>query len=177
MTQRILVALDLLEPDVFETALSLATATKSDILLLHVLSARAFSSPSVPFGSGMDYSAALDQHTWELYQKQWQTFVDESLEILRQYTGRAEAAGINADFMQSANEPGPGICRMAKTWNADMIVMGSHQRKGLSELFLGSVSNYVMHHAPCSVMVVSLKEQESTKEQRASEPVLNVASV
>lgn len=176
MTQRILVALDLTEPDVFETALSLATATNSDLLLLHVLSARAFGTPSVPFGSGIEYSVALDQHTWELYQQQWQASVDESLEILRNYTGRAEAAGVTADFIQSANEPGPGICRMAKTWKADMIVMGGHQRKGLSELFLGSVSNYVMHHAPCSVMVVSLGKKEQPKEKRVSEPAVNVAS-
>ncbi|MEM9089155.1 MAG: universal stress protein [Cyanobacteria bacterium P01_F01_bin.53] len=176
MTQRILVALDLLEPDVFETALSLATATHADLLLLHVLSARAFSAPPVPFGSRMDYSVALSQHTWELYQKQWQAFVEESLETLRTYTGRAEVAGVNADFMQSENEPGPGICSMASTWNADMIVMGSHQRRGLSELFLGSVSNYVMHHAPCSVMVVSLGKEENSKAKRSSKSSQKVAA-
>ena len=46
------------------------------------------------------------------------------------------------------------ICQRAKVWQADLIIVGSHGRTGLSELFLGSVSNYVMHHAPCSVMVI-----------------------
>jgi len=36
----------------------------------------------------------------------------------------------------------------------------SHGRTGLRELFLGSVSNYVLHHAPCSVMVVHPEERQ-----------------
>ncbi|MEO0350033.1 MAG: universal stress protein, partial [Cyanobacteria bacterium P01_A01_bin.15] len=39
-------------------------------------------------------------------------------------------------------------------WNADLIMMGRRGRSGFSELLLGSVSNYVMHHAPCSVLTV-----------------------
>ncbi|NJN72511.1 MAG: universal stress protein [Limnothrix sp. RL_2_0] len=46
------------------------------------------------------------------------------------------------------------ICIAAKEWNADMVVIGRRGLKGLSEILLGSVSNYIVHHAPCSVMVV-----------------------
>jgi nucleotide-binding universal stress UspA family protein len=35
--------------------------------------------------------------------------------------------------------------------------MGRRGRTGLSELFLGSVSNYVTHHAPCSVLTLKLQ--------------------
>lgn len=177
MKQRILVALDLLELDVFETALSLAMAMDADILLLHVLSVNAVNSPMVPFGSGLEYTMSLSQHTWDLYRQQWQVYVEDGLATLRDYTGRAEAAGITADFMQSLAEPGAGICDMARTWKADMIIMGSHQRKGLRELLLGSVSNYVMHHAPCSVMIVSLENKEHLEENVALETTLEAASV
>ena len=34
------------------------------------------------------------------------------------------------------------------------MVIGRRGHKNISEMFLGSVSNYVMHHAPCSVLVV-----------------------
>ena len=46
------------------------------------------------------------------------------------------------------------ICREAKKVGADAIVVGSHGRTGLKRLFLGSVSERVVRHAPCPVLVV-----------------------
>ena len=43
---------------------------------------------------------------------------------------------------------------LAKDWNADLIIMGRRGLTGLSEMFLGSVSNYVVHHASCSVLLI-----------------------
>ncbi len=40
---------------------------------------------------------------------------------------------------------------------ADLIVVGRRGRSGLSELILGSASNYVLHHAPCSVLTLQGK--------------------
>ena len=37
---------------------------------------------------------------------------------------------------------------------ADLIVLGSHGYKTWERLLLGSVSNSVVHHAPCSVLIV-----------------------
>jgi len=48
------------------------------------------------------------------------------------------------------------ICELAIDWNADLIMMGRRGRSGIAEFFLGSVSNYVLHHAPCSVQIVHL---------------------
>jgi nucleotide-binding universal stress UspA family protein len=42
----------------------------------------------------------------------------------------------------------------AAAWPADLIVLGSHGRTGLSRLLLGSVSEAIVRHAPCSVEVV-----------------------
>lgn len=46
------------------------------------------------------------------------------------------------------------IMDSAAEWQADMIVMGSHGRKGLDRLLLGSVAEYVTAHAPCSVSII-----------------------
>jgi nucleotide-binding universal stress UspA family protein len=43
---------------------------------------------------------------------------------------------------------------MAKSWQADLIVLGRRGLKGISEIFLGSVSNYIVHQALCSVLIV-----------------------
>jgi nucleotide-binding universal stress UspA family protein len=46
------------------------------------------------------------------------------------------------------------ICRIAEEVGVDVIVVGSHGRTGLQRLFLGSVSEHVVRHAPCPVLVV-----------------------
>ncbi|WP_235111848.1 universal stress protein [Acaryochloris sp. 'Moss Beach'] len=55
--------------------------------------------------------------------------------------------------------PRQEICDFAKEWNADLILMGSRGHSGVKELVLGSISNYVVHHALCSVMVVRTPNQ------------------
>lgn len=50
--------------------------------------------------------------------------------------------------------PGPTIVEIAEEWRADLIVVGSHGRGFWSRALLGSVSDAVVNHAPCSVLVV-----------------------
>jgi len=46
------------------------------------------------------------------------------------------------------------IIKVAAAWNADLIVMGSHGRSGLDRFLLGSVSEAVARHAPCSIQII-----------------------
>lgn len=55
-------------------------------------------------------------------------------------------------------KPAAEIVRTAKDWAADMIVIGSHGRHGVSRALLGSVAEEVMRHAPCPVLVVRPRE-------------------
>lgn len=50
------------------------------------------------------------------------------------------------------------IVEEAKHWRADLIVVGSHGYGFLTRTLIGSVSDAVIHHAPCSVMVVRKSE-------------------
>lgn len=50
--------------------------------------------------------------------------------------------------------PWQEIVDEASSWNADLIVVGSHGRSGLSRLFLGSVAEAVARHAACSVEII-----------------------
>lgn len=50
------------------------------------------------------------------------------------------------------------IVEEAEEWGADLIVVGSHGYGFWERMFLGSVSNAIVHHAPCSVLVVRKAE-------------------
>ena len=67
---------------------------------------------------------------------------------------RAKAAGANATFLVWEGEPGDAIVAAADSENVDLIVVGSHGRSGVSRFLIGSVSDYVVRHAHCPVMVV-----------------------
>jgi nucleotide-binding universal stress UspA family protein len=50
-------------------------------------------------------------------------------------------------------DPGPALCRFAADVNAAAIIVGSRGRGGIKRALLGSVSDYVVRNAPCSVVV------------------------
>ena len=51
--------------------------------------------------------------------------------------------------------PKKEIVKIAREWEADLIVMGTHGRGGLQHLLVGSVAESVIKHAGVPVMVVS----------------------
>ena len=81
---------------------------------------------------------------------------------------RAEVAEANAELARTAaaltggtvderievGEVARTICDVAREMEVDAIVVGSHIHGGLGRLFLGSVSEHVVRHAPCPVLVV-----------------------
>jgi nucleotide-binding universal stress UspA family protein len=76
---------------------------------------------------------------------------------------RARAAGADATFLVWEGEAGEAIVAAADSENADMIVVGSHGRSGVSRFLIGSVSDFVIRHAHCPVMVVRGKADAARK--------------
>lgn len=52
-------------------------------------------------------------------------------------------------------DPGGVVCDLAAQLGADVIVMGSRGRGGVKRALLGSVSDYVVRHAPCPVVITN----------------------
>jgi len=138
---------------VFDEALTLAKATKASLMLLHILSSEEKDSPQTPTLLTLEYHP-LNGELLENYWKQWQSYEEEGFKLLRSYTEAATNAGVSTEFTQNSGNPSRNICELARTWGADLIVIGRRGHSGLNELILGSVSNYVFHHTPCSVHVV-----------------------
>jgi len=155
MFQKILVAIDASQRGklVFCQALEVAKATAANLMFLHVLSSEEEGSPNVSM-VGLEYYPAVADEIVQMHQKQWAEYEIRNLEMLRSYVEQAAAAGVTAEFTQNFGSPSRTICEVARTWKADLIVLGRRGHSGLNELLLGSVSNYVLHHAPCSVLTV-----------------------
>ena len=165
MFHKILVAMDTsaIAKDVFDQALSLAKPIKARLMLLHVISPEEDGSLNMPILPSLEYYPVVSDKTREIYRQQWQAFEKQGLELLRSHMDQATVAGVNTEFTQNTGSPGRTICDLARTWGADLIVMGRRGRSGLGELILGSVSNYVLHHAPCSVLAVQYPVKTSTQ--------------
>ena len=53
-----------------------------------------------------------------------------------------------------SGDPADAIVRIAETEHVDLIVMGTHGRRGISRLLMGSVAESVVRAAPCPVLTV-----------------------
>ena len=86
-------------------------------------------------------------------------------EVLAQYqnlvdavAARLQGQGITAEGIVKDGDPGKVIVKEAGDWDADLIIMGSHGYGRLKRMIVGSVSQYVVDQAPCSVEIVHQKE-------------------
>jgi nucleotide-binding universal stress UspA family protein len=83
------------------------------------------------------------------------TAAEGAANILAAVKREAEAGGIAADVVHMADQyPAEGIIATAKEKGADLIVMASHGRRGISRLLIGSQTNQVVVHSTIPVLVV-----------------------
>ncbi|HIA51482.1 MAG TPA: universal stress protein [Candidatus Melainabacteria bacterium] len=68
--------------------------------------------------------------------------------------------------------PAHEILEYAKSWPADLIVMGSSSKNGLERLLLGSVSHYVASHAQCSFCIIRIEKKDILVFESSQEELL-----
>ena len=77
--------------------------------------------------------------------------------ILRNAEAVAKKAGVRASGVLLETLTGPAadpIVRQAKKWGADLIVLGTHGRRGVRRLLMGSDAEQIVRNAPVPVMLV-----------------------
>jgi nucleotide-binding universal stress UspA family protein len=72
-------------------------------------------------------------------------------------------------------DPATEICDVAREKEADFIFVGTHGRRGLEHLLLGSVAEQVCHRAPCTVIAVRPREADSVPRVEAPCPLCTAA--
>jgi nucleotide-binding universal stress UspA family protein len=156
MFKNILVALDQSDRSrqVFDQALGLAKLTSANLMLLHVLSPEESGFGDAMMFSNMDYYPGWGDDSMKRYVEKLELHRSEGLQMLQAFCAEGNKENINTEFTQNVGSAGKVICTLAKNWDADLIVIGRRGLSGITEFLIGSVSNYVLHHAPCSVQII-----------------------
>ena len=125
----------------FKKALELAKKDRATLDVVHAM------APIIPAVG----TAYVSPRTYD----EWSAAVAESARknmdgLLKQ----ARRAGVRAKSSILTGTPADVIVRAARTRRADLIVMGTHGRSGLSRFLLGSVASRVIATSPCPVLTV-----------------------
>jgi nucleotide-binding universal stress UspA family protein len=121
-----------------QRALKLVAGRDTRVTLVYVLSTAAF----VPMEGMLDT-------------RYLQILIDSAESSLAAWTQDAKRgcdARVESVFLQGA--PWERIVHLAKERNAEVIVMGTHGRTDIKHALIGSVTERVVRHAPCEVLVV-----------------------
>src|SRR5438445_9491809 len=127
-----------------ESVIEQARPENTEVRVLHVLEP----APLLFARATGGYDPAFET-AWEAQRQHAETIVAKTAEMLR-------ARGLNVDAAVEQGEPKSKILGVAEEWQADLIVLGSHGRKGLNRFLMGSVSDAVARHASCSVEIVRI---------------------
>ncbi len=119
------------------------SAQKTEVLVLQVVEPLIFSSPPQMASGYAPEMAARRQER-----------IKQAEDSTARVAQTLQAAGFKAKTRVLEQEIRTGILDVAEEWHADLIVMGSHGKRGLKKFLLGSVAELVVRHAPCSVLIV-----------------------
>lgn len=143
--RRILVPVDCSTPSDrgLDEAIALAQLTGARLRLVHVVDEFAYVDG---FESAMNYLNEIIP-----------LMRDAGQELLESGRAKALAKGVSVDTVLLDNVDGrvcDHIVEQAKAWDADLIVLGTHGRRGVGRMFLGSGAEQIMRLAPVPVLLV-----------------------
>jgi nucleotide-binding universal stress UspA family protein len=136
---RILVPVDFSDCslEAMEYTIQAAREFAASVTILHVIE---------PASYGLDFTlshAGDAQKTTDALEKR-----------LGEFTALLKGQGISARHVLQSGAPGSAILDGARAAEADLIVMGTHGRRGFSHLVSGSVAEAVLRQAPCPVLTI-----------------------
>ena len=151
MYQRILVPIDGSTTSAFglDEAIKLAKLTGASLRLIHVVDALTITTGLVPSAYYADEVPPRAKGV--------------GVQILEQARARVAASGVKVDtflFDSMVARVSETVIEQAKAWNADLIVIGTHGRRGVGRILLGSDAEQIVRTAPVPVLLVRAPEVE-----------------
>jgi nucleotide-binding universal stress UspA family protein len=77
--------------------------------------------------------------------------------VLDMSESTVRSAGVEVDttlIEAMGNQAGDQIIRQAKEWGADLIVCGTHGRRGIRRIVMGSDAEYIVRHTPVPILLI-----------------------
>jgi nucleotide-binding universal stress UspA family protein len=135
-------------------ARDVAATLARDAERLHVLSVYEHESTRIPAGVPTELAAKL--------REQQIGGVDQSMaEKMDDYVGPLLRQGLPvAKMLRLGSSPRHLIIEVAQEVDADLLVIGSHSKRGLLDIALGGTARHLSEHAPCHVVMVAPKTKK-----------------
>lgn len=155
--KKVLIALDY-DPTaqkVAEEGLSLARTMKAEVTLLHVIADPVYYS-ALEYSPITGFAGNMNMANYQLDSVEGLKEASKQyLDKLKIHLGDKTIKTIIAegDFSDS-------ILKSAKAMHADLIVMGSHSRKWLENIVMGSVTEKVLHHTSIPLFIIPTRKQK-----------------
>ena len=124
-----------------DEAVNLARQNRAELLVIHVLE-------PLPYAAGEEFGGA------ELYLKLEDATRREAQSSMDKLLRRLQGSKVKTKSLLLRGSAHDQIVKAARSKRADMIVIGTHGRTGLSKLFMGSVAAKVVSTATCPVVTV-----------------------
>jgi nucleotide-binding universal stress UspA family protein len=115
---------------------------------------------SYGFGQGPTYADDIEHSRAESYAHAGQ--------LVSRVEGELQQAGFQTSVSTPDDDPRHAVVFAARDWPANLIVMGSHGRRGVDRFLMGSVAESVMRHAPCSVLIERAPAQRARATHEAA---------
>jgi nucleotide-binding universal stress UspA family protein len=136
----------------------------STILLATDLSASAGPATEEAFrlaqglGAQLLVMSAIDLGAMRLPNGRYRRRIDQEREIreaaARHLVERGRAIGVSVGLLVWEGDPGESIVEVARSESPEMVIVGSRAKGVMGRFGIGSVSDHVVRHAPCPVLVV-----------------------
>ena len=154
--KKILIALDY-DPTaqkVAEQGFALAKSMDAKVILLHVIS-------DPVYYSSTEYSPIMGLDTFMEISPVQLDSVDGLKKVSHQFLERLNNHYDEKTALTIVEEGDYAQCilKIAKDQHADIIVMGSHSRKWLEEIVMGSVTENVLHHTTLPLFIIPTKKR------------------
>lgn len=122
-------------------AIKLARGQRATLRLLHVVDEAVLASYPEPYLFGAEMVEALEQ---------------QGRKVLAKAEAVARRARVNVDSVLHTQmaRVADVIVKQARTWRADLVVLGTHGRRGIDRLLMGSDAELVVRNSPVPVLLV-----------------------
>lgn len=156
--KKILIAIDYnpTAQHIAESGYSLAKSMNAEVTILHVVADYTYYSsldysPVLGFDSFSNLGALQSNTVIEL-----QNAAKDYLEKIKNHLGDESIRTLVKE-----GDTGDAVLSAAKELNVDIIVMGTHGRRGLDKILMGSVAEKVLRHSEVPMFIIPFKEDDA----------------